>query len=107
MNINNCEKTITQNEDEYITNSEKSIDQNEDVNINMIVFDKLKHDVEYVHFHDIESCDDFITHIPNLTISHKCCGGIGVGIKSISSNELDNIIKQYLQINKTKKIIDY
>lgn len=59
-----------------------------------------KNDIQFVHFTTSSECDDFIKYIieKQFNISHKCCYGIGCGIKKIKRNELDAIVKEYQQI---------
>ena len=60
-----------------------------------------KNDIQFVHFTTSSECDDFIKYITEkqFNISHKCCYGIGCGIKKIKRNELDTIVKEYQQID--------
>ena len=56
-------------------------------------------DIEFVHFNTNNDCDNFLNFASqkNMSISHKCCDGNGCGIENIKKEQLNIIIKEYLQ----------
>ena len=66
-------------------------------------------DIEVVHFDTNNDCEKFLNFASqkNITISHKCCGGNGCGVKNIKKEQLDIIIKEYLQLDSNNKVVGY
>ena len=66
-------------------------------------------DIEFVHFNTNNDCEKFIhfASLNNITISHKCCDGNGCGVKNIKKEQLDIIIKEYLQLDSNNKVVGY
>lgn len=54
-------------------------------------------ELEFVHFDTNEECDEFINYakFSNMKISHKCCNGLGCGIRNIKYKDLTNLVKEY------------
>jgi len=59
--------------------------------------DIKKDDIRFVHFATVQICDNFVKYLATkqIDISHKCCLGIGCGIKKIKRNELDSLVEEY------------
>ena len=53
--------------------------------------------IEFVHFNEPEKIDEFIDFIKdkNITISHRCCSGNGLGIFLNENMDLKKIIKDF------------
>ena len=51
-------------------------------------------DIEFVYFDTNNDCEKFLNFVSqqNITISHKCCGGNGCGVKNIKKEQLKIII---------------
>ena len=61
--------------------------------------DIKNNNIQFVHFATVRNCDDFVKYLATkqIDISHKCCLGIGCGIKKIKRNELDSLVEEYKQ----------
>ena len=61
--------------------------------------DIKNNDIRFVHFATVQNCDNFVKYLATkqINISHKCCLGIGCGIKKIKRDELDRLVKEYKQ----------
>lgn len=59
-------------------------------------------DIEYVHFNEPEKIEEFLDFIKdkNVFISHKCCGGKGVGIIHNENIDLKRIIDDFTNLPK-------
>ena len=66
-------------------------------------------DIEFVHFNTNDDCENFLKFASqnNISISHTCCDGKGCGIKNIKKENLNIIIKEYLQLNSNNTVISY
>lgn len=66
-------------------------------------------DIEYIHFNTNDDCENFLNFASqnNISISHTCCDGKGCGIKNIKKENLNIIIKEYLQLNSNNTVINY
>ena len=75
----------------------------------MDVFKNLLEDIEYIHFNTEDDCEKFLKYASqtNISISHKCCDGKGCGIRNIKKEQLDIIIKEYLQLNPNNTVVNY
>ena len=62
--------------------------------------DIKNNNIQFVHFATVQNCDDFVKYLATkqIDISHKCCFGIGCGIKKIKRNELDSLVEEYKQL---------
>jgi hypothetical protein len=61
--------------------------------------DIKNNNIQFVHFATVQNCDDFVKYLATkqIDISHKCCFGIGCGIKKIKRYELDSLVEEYKQ----------
>jgi len=66
-------------------------------------------DIEFIHFPTNNDCDNFLNFASHksIQISHKCCRGDGCCILNMKREQVNIIIKEYLQLNSNNKVINY
>ena len=73
-----------------------------DADSNDEIKDITMDDIRFVHFATVQNCDNFVKYLATkqIDISHKCCLGIGCGIKKINRNELDSFVEEYDKLSR-------
>jgi len=66
-------------------------------------------DIEFIHCPTNNDCDNFLNFASHksIRISHKCCSGEGCGILNMKRDQVNIIIKEYLQLNSNNKVTNY